>query len=163
MIWVLLLLGVVFAMAVPGLRKVILGLIGTIVALAVVAALILVVLDRQQKAERDRGKTLITQEQVEFVDLTLQPGYGGSSYTLAGRVRNRSGRYTVSELRLKVTMRDCDAANKCEVVGETEDAVYVTVPPGQARDLNEYIYFNGLGAARGKHQWDYEIVEIVGR
>jgi hypothetical protein len=60
-------------------------------------------------------------------------------------------------------MRDCSDTSTCEVVGETEDVIYVDVPPGQARAVDDFVYFTALGSPRGKHQWDYHIVEIIGR
>ena len=164
MIWIVIIIGVIIAaFVIPRFGRVVVGLVGLVVALGVIGAIILFVMDRRQKAERELAKTRIRSQEVELVDLVLRPGYSGSSFTLVGRVRNRSGRYTLNEMRLKFTMKDCGEADNCEVVGQTEDAMYVNVPPGQARDLNESVYFTGLGSPRGKHQWDYQVVEIIGR
>lgn len=163
MIWVVIFIGIIIAaFIVPKFRRAVLGLLGIIVALGAIGATILFVTDRREKAEREVAKTRIGRQEVEFVDLVLRPGYAGS-YTLVGRVRNRSNRYTLNEMRIRFTMKDCADATNCEVVGQTEDAMYVNVPPGQARDLDEFVHFAGLAAPRGKHQWDYEVVEIVGQ
>ena len=125
-------------------------------------AIALFVVGHRQQAERELAKTRIKSDEVELVDLALRSGYAGS-YTLVGRVRNRSDRYTLDEVGLKFTMSDCSDTSVCEVVGETERLIHVNVPPRQARDLNDFVHFTGLGAPRGKHQWDYKVVEIVGR
>lgn len=163
MIWIVVVLVIIAAFALPRFGKALAGLFGVLLVLAIVGAIILFVMDRRQKAERELAKTRIKTAEVDLVDLGLRNGYGAGSYTLVGRVRNRSGRYTLNEMRLKLTMKDCGDTNSCEVVGQTEEAIYVNVPPGQARDLNEFVSFTGLGSPRGKHQWDYEIVEIVGQ
>jgi hypothetical protein len=119
--------------------------------------------DKRDKAERTVARTRIRPAEVELVDLALRPNYSGSSYTLVGRVRNRSAAYTLTEFRLKLVIRDCRTASDCEIVGETEESVYANVPPNQARDLDKYIYFSGLRQPRGKYQWAYHIIEIIGR
>ena len=101
---------------------------------------------------------------MQFVDLALRPSsLGTGSYTLSGRLRNLSARYGLSELRLKITMRDCVAPANCETVGEAEQPMYKSVPPGQGRDINEFVHFRDLGPARGKHEWDYQVIEVYGR
>ncbi len=118
----------------------------------------------EERAEQEVAKTHIQQSEVYLVGLTLKPGPGSGSYSLVGRVQNGS-QYTLTHLRLKLTMRDCIGPDQtdCEVVGETEVGIPQDVPSGQARDLDEYVSFYGLGQARGSHQWDYQVVEISGR
>ena len=71
--------------------------------------------------------------------------------------------YTLSEVRLKLTMRDCRKPKDCEVVGETVESLYTSVPPGQARDLDEHVLFSAMRQPRGTYQWEYQIVAILGR
>jgi cell division protein FtsL len=158
--WLVLILLAIAMMAAPKFGKAV--LFG---ALVLVASVLLIVWNstRQFTAERELARTRITPSEVEFVDLTLRPSQGTGSYTLLGRVRNRSARYALSELRVKITMRDCVAPANCETVGEVEQPMYLNVPPGQARDLNEFVHFRDLGQPRGKHEWDYGVIEIFGR
>ena len=121
------------------------------------------VMDKANRIEREAARARIQRSEVSCDDLELQPGYGSAAYRLLGRIRNKSQRYTLTELKLKLTMRDCNAQGDCETVGETEESIYVTIPPGQARDLDEYVYFSHLGQLRGRLQWDYQILEIQGR
>jgi hypothetical protein len=69
----------------------------------------------------------------------------------------------LTQLRLMLTMRDCTGPADCEVVGESEEFIFTKVPPGQARDLDESVHFSKLGQPRGKRQWDYRILEILGK
>ena len=163
MVWIAIILLVVAAFAIPRLGRVLLRSSAFVLALSVIGAVVLFVMDRQYQAERELAKTLIEAGEIELVDLALRNGYAVGSYTLVGRVRNRSARHALMELRLKLTMKDCTEANTCEIVGQSDEAIYVTVPPGQARDLDEYVSFAGLGSPRGKHQWTYEVQEVVGR
>jgi hypothetical protein len=164
MLWVILIVAIIIAaFAVPRFGKVVLGLIGILLVLGFISGIVLFVVNQREQAERQAARARIQKSEIELIDLGLGSSYGTGSYKLGGRVRNRSSRYTLTEMRLKFTMRDCAEAGDCEIVGQTEDAMYVNVPPGQARDLNESIYFSGLGRPRGKHQWDYEIVEVLGK
>jgi len=164
MTWaILLIIVVVAAFAIPKFGKAMLGLGGILLILVAVGAVVLYEMDRRQKAERGVAKTRIKPNEVELVDLAFRPGSGTGSYTLVGRTRNRSTQYTLSEVRLRLTMRDCTGSNDCEIVGETEKSLYTSVPPGQARDLDEYVHFSGMRQPRGKYQWEYQIVEVLGR
>ncbi len=163
MLWAIVILGVIVAaFAVPKFGKAVLAFLGVIVVLVAIGGLYLFASNRRDKAEREAAKARIRPNEIELVDLAFRNGYSGS-YTLIGRIRNRSTRYTLSEISLRFTMKDCMNSNECETVGQTVDTMYVSVPPGQARDLNEFVSFSGLGTARGEHQWNYEVVEILGK
>jgi hypothetical protein len=71
--------------------------------------------------------------------------------------------YTLSGVHLKLTMLDCRKPKDCEMVGETVEFLSTSVPPGQARDLDEYVSFSAMRQPRGKYQWEYQIVEMLGR
>jgi hypothetical protein len=110
-----------------------------------------------------QARPRIRMGEVELVDLRLLPGSLLGSSRLVGRVRNRSPRYTLTQLRLMLTMRDCTGPADGEVVGESEEFIFTKVPPGQARDLDESVHFSKLGQPRGKRQWDDRILEILGK
>jgi hypothetical protein len=162
--WLLLLVIVIIAaFAVPRFGK---ALLGTVAVVVVVIAVYIFDSDRRNKAETAAARTRIQFSEVELVDLGLQPRYKytqSGSYTLVGRVRNGSAQYTLSQIRLKLTMRDCTEPAGCETVGEVDESIYLSVPPGQARDLDEFVDFSGLGQPRGKHQWDYQLLEVSGK
>ena len=151
---------VVAGFALPRLGKALLVLLGVLVLGALGIAAWVYQNNLEQNREREAAKTRIRIAEVDLSDLTLG---SGSSSTLAGRVKNNSKTYRLSEIVLKITMRDCDAAGKCEIVGEEEVRSYSDIPPGQARDISQYVSFSGLGSPRGKRQWDYSVVEISGK
>ena len=80
----------------------------------------------------------------------------------SARVRNANRSHTLRSVELKLTMRDCAAAGACEVVGQTNTSIYTRVPPGQARDVEEYVFFNPSPRIRGRMEWSYAIGEIAG-
>jgi hypothetical protein len=160
--WLLLVIIIIAAFAVPRFGKAVLVFLG-IVLLGVAIFAWLYESDKRDRAERAVARTRITPAEVELVGLALQPSSLGGSYTLIGRVRNRSTVYTLTKLQLKLMIRDCQTSTDCEIVGETEESVYTNVPPGQARDLDQYVHFSGLRQPHGKYRWDYHIVEIIGQ
>lgn len=157
MLWLLIIVIVIIAaFAMPRFGITLLGLIGLIVAG-------LIIFYFAEKQQENLSKTLITANQVELSDLILVPRYSSESYELQGRVKNKSTKYTLGDLRIKITMQDCVKPQECEVVGESTAWIYNDVPPGQMRNLNSSVYFSGLPKPRGKHEWHYLISEIKGK
>jgi len=150
--WLIGIVIVIAAFAFPRFGKALLVL-ATIV---VVGILIVIANERQESAA---ARTRVSASEIDLLDLRLGSSYG-SSYRLVGRLRNRSPRYTLSSLSIKVTMRDCTAPGQCETVGETTTSVYASVPPGQVRGIDDSVYFSGLPPFRGKMEWIYSVVEI---
>lgn len=115
--------------------------------------------ERKEKLALSR----IRPAELKFEGVTLKPDYSG--YTLSGRLINGSAQYTLKQVTLKVTMRDCsgESERNCLIIGESNEYVHLGVPPGQARDFNELVYFSG-GALkpRGRLVWDYSVVEVKG-
>lgn len=149
----------VVAFLVPNFGKFVLGLLGVLVALAVVGGAYLY---QRNKKEQEAEALRISRDQVELVDLQPPPQYAGS-YKLAGRVRNKSQRFTLTELTLKISLRDCVAPGSCETIGETVETAWVSVPPQQARGLDEYVLFSNLAPSRGNLEWDWEVTGLKGR
>ena len=163
MLWLFLIVGVIVAsFTIPGFRRFVAATVVLILVLAAAVALWLLIAHEEQAAEREAAKARIRESEIELVDLRMGPGYG-SSFNVVGRVRNRSARYTLSELRLKFTMSDCVENRQCEIVGESVESIYLGVPPGQARDLDRSVYFSYIGKPRGKREWTYEVVEVLGK
>src|SRR5262245_13385256 len=163
MAWIAIVIVIIAAFALPRFGHLLVRIIGGVVVLAALGAVVLLVMNQRQEAERERAKNRIKPGEIELSDLVLKNGYGLGSYTLAGRVRNRSNQYALHELTLRLTMRDCSPSSECEIVGQTDETIHADVPPGQARDVNDFVHFSGLGSPHGKHQWDYEVREIFGR
>jgi len=52
-----------------------------------------------------------------------------------------------------ITLRDGNV-----IVGETDETVMVKIPPGQAREIDEYLYFSS--SVPSNFTWDYYIKPI---
>lgn len=158
MFWVFLIVIIVIAgFAVPRLGKALLICIGVLVGLG----LIWYFYDQQ---EEEASKKRIAANEVDLIELRLLPQtYSPESFELVGRIRNKSARYTLTDLRLRITMKDCLAANQCETVGESSAWLFQDVPPGQSREIKDSVYFRNLGKPRGKFEWGYMIEQISGK
>lgn len=140
------------------------ALLWGIVVVAAIGGTAWAVYDARTKAEARAARTRIRADEVELADLRLGlPRAGDGIARLTGRVRNGSAQYSVTELTLMVTLRDCLEADSCEVVGESTESIYLTIPPRQARDLDEYVFFSDIGEPRGSRVWNYFLVEVQGK
>lgn len=113
-------------------------------------------------AEAEKARLRITPAEIRLDDLRLEPQYSGS-YKLTGRVYNMSHQFTLTSLDLKLTIQDCLPGGKCDTVGESTESPFLTIPPGQARDLDERVHFSGVVAPRGNLTWRYDLIGIKGR
>jgi hypothetical protein len=105
-----------------------------LLALTFVGGVVLYGFDRRAKSERAASLTRIGSGDLEFVDVALLPDHSG--YRLVGRLRNRSREYTLSTLRLKLTVQDCgNADRRFEVLAGELQAAHAAgdVPVAQAR------------------------------
>ncbi len=59
----------------------------------------------------EQSKTRIKQSELLFEDVSLINTSYGSPY-MVGRITNNSSQYTLKEVQLKLTFRDCDKDNK---------------------------------------------------
>lgn len=150
---VVLILLVVF----PGFRK----FAGGLVALAVVVGGFFYL---QNEREESHSLSRIKNHELIFENVTLNPDY--SSYKIAGRIKNNSAKYTLKEVTLIVTMQDCSGESRsqnCITIGESNETMYITVPPGQARDFDESVYFPGENInPKGHLAWNYSVSQIKG-
>lgn len=108
--------------------------------------------EQQQKQKREAAKHLVSPQQLQFEEMRL----GGGD--LVGRVRNAS-RYTVTSMELELTLRDC-VDGKCDIVGQTTATLYLDIPPGQVRGVDQTVFFTNVPAPRGTRQWDYRIISV---
>lgn len=156
MFWALLLIaGIIALVKFPPFRKTIF-VIASVLSVAIFGYLMY---DKQQT---ETSKKLVRAEELDFVDVRLGPESFGTSYKLAGRIKNNS-RYTVFGIEAKIRVLDCDDKSNCEVVGEEERDIAPLIPPGQVRDIDASIYFSSETHVRGHFQWNYTISEIRAR
>jgi hypothetical protein len=122
-----------------------------------VGALVVVEINRSENRKRDAARRLIPLSDVTIDDARL-PGLE----RLTGRVRNGNRSHTLTDVELELTIRDCAASGECEVVGQTDASVHAHAPPGQARDVDDYVFFSPSPRIRGRMEWSYAITGIVG-
>lgn len=105
--------------------------------------------------KRELAKALIKLDEIEVSDayLTLKNGLA----TVKGRVRNKS-LYELSSFDLVIQIKDCRKVEDCDVVGEAIQSVYLSVPAGQVRQLDEVISFTGTPELR-RMEWTYYVRE----
>jgi hypothetical protein len=112
-----------------------------------------------QNHELKLSKQRIPAAEVELADMKITEETRNRQIT--GRVRNHSREYTLAELRVRISMEDC-AGGHCEVINQTDITLKPHVPPGQARDFREPLYFNSPLAPRGKLELHYTVVATRG-
>lgn len=154
--WILILLIVVIAaFKVPLFGKALLVCIGIVVILCAIWLL-------NDRHEAEVAKRRISPAEIQFDDLHLSPSYSADSFRLLGRIKNRSKRFSLQDMSIKIAMRDCIKPGECEIVGEDRVWSLCNCPPGQARDLDASVHFSNLAKPKGKYEWDYSILEIKG-
>ncbi|MCA1366481.1 hypothetical protein I6F15_03550 [Bradyrhizobium sp. BRP14] len=140
----------------PGFRKVVLITLAVVVAAAAAGGGYLYWQSERQAARSAYAKTLITKDDIDFYNLTLQSSYG--SHSVRGTVRNRS-LYPLKSFGMRITIQDCPAG-KCETIGEYNMWQYgVDVPPGQVRSFDGYVSFPGMPTPVAQ-QWYYSVTEL---
>ena len=129
-------------------------ILGGIAALIALGVLFLFQSQEDSRRQREAALHRVTAQQLQFEDMALGQG------RLTGRVRNLSA-YTVTNIELVVTLQDCvGGGSRCDVVGQTNEDLYLTIPPGQVRGVDESIYFSNVPAVRGTRQWEYSVTSI---
>ncbi|HXG06856.1 MAG TPA: hypothetical protein VNI77_05975 [Nitrososphaera sp.] len=135
----------------------------TLLILAGVLVLLFVGIYLYYEREEEASKRRITVDQIELDGLQLKSGYSSSSFTLVGRLRNKSNQYTLSSVTLKVTFQDCPPTGECETIGENDVWLFESIPPGQARDFYKSVYLSNASSVRGRLRWSYVISQIKGK
>ena len=127
-----------------------------IVALAAIGGGIYYLYDQRQEK---LSKTRIPASQVAISGGRINLQYG--TYHFSGRITNNSQKFTLAQVELAVTVRDCvpnSTPRSCVTIGDTRETLYINVPPGQARDFDESLYFPGKKLApNGELEWQYKI------
>ena len=150
-----------FAIFSKGFRKV----LGATLVVAIVVGFGIYVYaknaERIAQQEEARAKQRIPWADVDVFDMKM--GTESAFSTITGRVRNRNAQHTLTGLGLRLTIRECNPAGQCDVVGETTETMALSVPPGQARDINDTVYFRDLGKSTHNRNWSFTIVSVSGR
>lgn len=138
-----------------GYRKVAAGLLA--IALAIAALLYM-----QHREEEHLALTRIPSSELVFENVTLKPYVG--SYRIAGRIKNNSAKFSVRQIDLVVTVKDCTqgaAEPHCVIIGVSNEILNLNIPPGEARDFEESVRFSGSDLKlKGRLEWNYSISQI---
>lgn len=130
-----------------------------LLALSVIllGALLVFAFTERENRKRDEARRLIPLSDVVIDDARL-----AGLDRFSGRVRNANRFHTLEVLEIEVTIRDCAESGNCEVVGQTRESIYAEVPPGQARDVSDYVFFSPSPRVRGRMEWSYVLKGTVG-
>ena len=148
-----------------GFRAVLVVLVVLAVVAVVAGGLLYVYLqydEGNRQREREAASRRVALSEVVLDDATL--GRESTSfYRLRARARNLNASYSVRTIEVAIKVRDCadGPANDCDTVGQTKESVFVTIPPGQARDVAESIYFSPPPVFRGTMSWSFEIESVT--
>lgn len=122
------------------------------------------VLDGNKQAARDR----IAANELVLKDIDIVAK--SSSYRITGRVLNNSEDAAVLSFGLEVLAWDCtpEESNeqrgydvKCVTIGQVEEQVFVDIPPGQARDIDDQVYFHGGTLNWNEHmRWETNVLWV---
>ena len=148
---------IIAAFAIPRLGKALL-ITGAVCAAIFIAFILVMSLTGSNDSEK--RKHLISPTEIELADLQFRQDYGTK---LTGKIKNKSSKFTLTNVDLKLTFTDCIAPANCEIVGETTADIYLSVPPGQIRYFEDSVYPSEMGPAHGERSWSYQISEIQGQ
>jgi len=113
--------------------------------------------DSQETGRTPNPKIPINE--IAFQDVSIESS-GVDEYTFAGRIRNKSKKYSLQSVDVRIVYYDCadksDAGN-CKVIGERRETIYIAIPPGQERAFKESVYiYADLLTVTGEFVWNYE-------
>jgi hypothetical protein len=97
---------------------------------------------------------------VDFPGMQLRPGNTNGSFTLVGRIRNRSAQQTITEVTLRITMEDVLATGPTTTVGNTILVLKQEVPPGDSKNFSEKVTFGKLPSPKGRLEWNYSVAGV---
>ena len=97
---------------------------------------------------------------VDFPGMQLRPGSDKASFTLVGRIRNRSSQQTITEVKLRLTMEDVLATGATATVGDALLILKQEVPPVDSKNFSEKVSFGKLPSPKGRLEWNYSVAGI---
>ncbi|MDL1974290.1 MAG: hypothetical protein LWX55_05840 [Deltaproteobacteria bacterium] len=126
----------------------------------IIVVIVLAILFRGAGSSLPVGKEqrmLITE--IELVGFRLLPPCA-FSHRIAGKVINRSTEHTLTEMALEITLLDYADGN---IIEQRDKVIWLDVPPGQARDIVEYVDLSSTRQTFGTIPWRYRIIYAKGR
>ncbi|MHB8846480.1 MAG: hypothetical protein ACYC7L_17230 [Nitrospirota bacterium] len=133
-----------------------------VTAMLTLAALTMPSCSKKDRTTEGRPGVIMPAD-VSFPGMQMRPGENASTFTLIGRVKNKAAHGTITEVTLRMTMEDVLASGPATTMGETRIAIKKEVPPSESRDFEEKVSFGTLPKAKGRHEWNYSVVEVKGK
>ena len=96
-------------------------------------------------------------EDVKIENPVMIPAYA-DSYRFNARLVNNNNEAILKETTLSITISDCSDQSEtyCQVIGQTEQRFTVTIPPGQARDVERMVSFDAA-SPESWVKWTYKV------
>ena len=136
----------------PFIQKIFLICLCTVLALAIGCT--------SDTRKQGTPATSIKGSVVDFPGMQLRPGSDNGSFTLVGRVRNKSAQQTITEVKLRLTMEDVLTTGATTTVGEAFVLLQQELPPGESKSFSEKVLFKKLPSPKGRHEWNYSIAGV---
>ncbi|MEW5975929.1 MAG: hypothetical protein AB1898_09010 [Acidobacteriota bacterium] len=157
MVWVFAVVILSLMIFIPSLRGVALGLVVSVVVLGLIWYWF-------SKGQEQTTRNKIDLTELEFTDLRLD----SAKHTLKGRIKNKSKRYTLTGLGIKIILQDCgpqraNGKTECETVGQTEERIHLDIPPQELRDIAESVSLPADSSISGSPSWSYLVQYIEGK
>ncbi len=110
-----------------------------------------------QEYENTKSRSKISPAEVVLRNISFESV--NNNFLMSGRIVNNSENHTLSGLQLKIDVKDCTNNEDvhCTVFAEKEEYIYLTIPPGQARDFRKEIYLYSNLNIENKLVWDYSV------
>ena len=110
-----------------------------------------------------RPAVCIDPSEVGFPGMQLRPAEQAATFTLIGRIKNKSTQATITEVRLRITMEDVLVSGAATTAGETTVALRKEVLPTGSTHFEEKVSFGTLLEPKGRHEWNYSVAEVKGK
>ncbi|MXZ80297.1 MAG: hypothetical protein F4Z15_02785 [Gammaproteobacteria bacterium] len=128
----------------------------SILGVLVVCALI-IILTTTDTAELARSKLPL--EDIVIENPVMTSGYR-DGYTLNARLTNANEEATLRDSVISITMLDCTGSDgsECTVIGQEEERINLTIPPGQSRDISRNLSFESV-TPKGTVRWEFKVTQ----
>ena len=101
----------------------------------------------------------ISINEIELVGFRLLPPCA-FSHRIVGRAINRSTELTLTEMALEIILLDYADGN---IIEQRDKVIWLDVPPGQTRDIVEYVDLSSTRQPFGTISWRYRIIYAKGK
>ncbi|MCE7913537.1 MAG: hypothetical protein DYH15_02410 [Nitrosomonas sp. PRO4] len=112
-----------------------------------------------QEYDKGRVKDRIHPSELALENISFKQIEDSFDYEMTGRIFNHSEKYVLNGLLLNLSAKECKdfTESGCVIVSEQKENVYITVPPGQARDFRKNIYLYSNQKTNNHLIWNYSI------